>query len=395
MSDDTTPVILGGARTPFGKFRGALSSLPAPELGALAIRAALERAGVPPEAVEALLMGQVVQAGSGQGPARQAGVAAGLPWHVPATTINKICLSGLTAVIDAARLVRTGEAQVVVAGGQESMSNAPHALLGSRLGLPYGDATLVDTLDDGLTDPFSGTSMGVLTEADNAALAITRRAQDAFAARSHQLAARYCADLHAEIVPVPVIGRRGGATLVEHDEGIRPDSTVESLAALPPAFAPEGTITAANASPLSDGAAALVVTSRAYARQHGLTWLAEVGAHGQVAGPDAGLLLQPARAIRAALRRAALEVSALDVVEINEAFAAVALASAADLGIDPARVNTEGGAIAIGHPIGASGARLALHAALSLSRRGSGTAAVALCGGGGQGDALLLHAPSS
>ncbi|GIG21186.1 putative acetyl-CoA acetyltransferase [Cellulomonas chitinilytica] len=389
--DDAIPVILGGARTPFGRYRGGLAPLSAPQLGAVAIRAALERSGVPAGHVDALLMGQVVQVGAGQGPARQAGVEAGLPWSVPATTINKICLSGLTAVIDAARLVRAGDAEVVVAGGQESMSNAPHALPGSRRGIPYGDASLIDTLGDGLVDPFSGRSMGALTEEGNGVLGIGRSEQDAVAARSHARAARSGAELATEIVAVEVPGPRGSVSAVLLDEGIRPDSTEESLARLKPAFAADGTITAGSASPLSDGAAAVVVASKGYARRHDLPWLVEIGAQGQVAGPDPSLHLQPARAIQAALKRADLDVVDLDVVEINEAFAAVVLASAAELGIDPARVNTEGGAIAIGHPIGASGARLVLHAAYRLSRRGSGTAAVALCGGGGQGDALLLH----
>ncbi|WP_028049425.1 acetyl-CoA C-acetyltransferase [Cellulomonas sp. URHD0024] len=389
--DDSAPVILAGARTPFGKFRGALASMSATDLGAVAIRAALVRSRVPADHVDALIVGQALQATAGQGPARQAGIAAGLPWSTPATTINKICLSGLTAVIDAARLVRSGEAQVVVAGGQESMSNAPHALRASRSGLPYGDATLADTLEDGLTDPFSGLSMGALTEQGNAALAIDRQSQDKVAARSHVRAAGARDELAAEIVTVTVPGPGTSVTRIDADEGIRPASTVESLGRLRPAFAPDGTITAGSASPLSDGAAALVVASAGYARRHGLAWLAEIGAHGQVSGPDASLHLQPARAIRAAMERDGTGIEDFDVIEINEAFAAVVLASAIELGIDPSRVNIQGGAIAVGHPLGASGARLALHAAYELSRRGSGTAAVALCGGGGQGEALLLY----
>ncbi|WP_456789730.1 acetyl-CoA C-acetyltransferase [Cellulomonas sp. P5_C5] len=391
-SIDTTPVILAGARTPFGRFRGGLAALSAPQLGAIAIRAALDRAGVRVDDVDALIMGQVIQAATGQGPARQAGIAAGLPWSTPAVTINKICLSGLTAVIDAARLVRSGEAEVVVAGGQESMSNAPHALPGSRRGLPYGDVPLIDTLGDGLTDPFTGSSMGVLTDEGNRALRIERSAQDAIAARSHARATSNRDQHAAEIVPVEVRGPRSTSTTVDRDEGVRPDSTVEELGRLRPAFASDGTVTAGSASPLSDGAAALVIASKSYAQRHQLPWLAEIGSHGQVGGPDQSLHLQPARAIRVALDRARASVADLDVIEINEAFASVVLASAAELGIASERVNADGGAIAIGHPIGASGARLALHAAHVLSRRGTGTAAVALCGGGGQGEALLLHA---
>ncbi|AEE47120.1 acetyl-CoA C-acyltransferase [Cellulomonas fimi] len=391
---ESTPVILGAARTAFGRFRGALASLPATELGSIAVRAALERSGVSVDDVHALVLGQVIQVGAGQGPARQTAIAAGLAWSTPATTINKICLSGLTTVIDAARLVRAGEADVVVAGGQESMSNAPHALLGSRRGLGYGDVPLFDTLGDGLTDPFSGRSMGALTEDGNGRLGLDRQAQDAFAARSHARAAAARTGLGAEIVPVLVEGRAAaGQVTVDDDEGVRPDSTVESLGRLRAAFAPDGTITAGNASPLSDGAAAVVVASEGYARRHGLTWMARIGAHGQVAGPDTSLHRQASRAIRAALDREGGSVGDLDVIEINEAFAAVALASAADLGIDPEQLNGEGGAIAIGHPIGASGSRLAVHAAHVLARRGRGTAALGICGGGGQGEALLLHAP--
>ncbi len=387
-------VILAGARTAFGRLNGALSSLSAVQLGSHAIRSALQRSGVEPAEVDAVIMGQVVQAGAGQGPARQAAIGAGLGWDVPAVTVNKICLSGLTAIIDAARLIRAGEATVVVAGGQESMSNGPHLLPGSRKGWTYGDVTVIDSVaHDGLTDAFDRTSMGASTETAIAPLVISRDEQDAVAASSHRRAADAVSAglLAAEITAVEVPQRRGAAVVVDADEGIRPDTTAESLSKLRPAFSREGTITAGNASPLSDGAAAVVLTTRAYAEQRGLPYLAVVGACGQVAGPDNSLHSQPARAIEQALKRAGLDVSDLDFVEINEAFAAVAVQSLRDLGLSPEQANIHGGAIALGHPIGASGARLALHAAMELDRRGSGRAAVALCGGGGQGEALVLY----
>lgn len=395
MSDDaTTPVLLAGARTPFGRFLGALSSLSGPQLGAIAVRAALERAGIGPEDVDQVLLGQVVQAGAGQGPARQAAIAAGIGWDVPTTTVNKICLSGLATITDAARLVRLGEATVVVAGGMESMSRAPHVLHGARSGLGYGDAPMVDSLSDALTDAFSRASMGADTEAPLAALGISRAEQDEVAARSHARAeaARAAGVLAQEIVAVSVTGRKGAVTVVADDEGIRAATTVEALARLRPAFAPDGTITAGSASPISDGAAAVVVTSLAWARERGLTPLARIGASGQTAGPDTTLHSQPSRAITAALRRGGVDLSDLDVLEVNEAFAAVAIQSARDLGLPTEVFNAEGGAIALGHPVGASGARLALHVAHSLRRRGGGTGVAALCGGGGQGEALLLHA---
>ncbi|MBD5786054.1 acetyl-CoA C-acyltransferase [Cellulosimicrobium terreum] len=393
--DEVTPVLLHGARTPFARFRGALASLSAADLGAHAIRGALAAAGVAPEQVDTVIMGQVVQAGGKQGPARQASINAGIGWDVPTVTINKLCLSGLTAIVDAARLVRTGEADVVVAGGQESMTNAPHLLLGSRAGHAFGDVTMADSLTyDGLNDPFSGEVMGELTDRGCATRGIERPEQDAFALRSHQraAAARDEGRLADEIAPVEVPRRRGEPVVVEHDDGVRADTTLEALERLRPAFVEDGTITAGSSSPLSDGAAAVVVASRAFAKRNGLTWLAEIGAAGQVAGPDSSLHSQPARAIEAALKREGLAASDLDLVEINEAFAAVALQSVADLGIDADVVNTDGGAIALGHPVGASGARLALHLALALRRRGGGVGAAALCGGGGQGDALILHA---
>lgn len=389
----TEVVILSGARTPQGRINGQLAGLTAVGLGATAIRGALERSGAAPGRVDAVLMGQVLQAGAGQNPARQSASAAGIPWHVPAMTLNKVCLSGLAAVIDAARLIRLGEASVVVAGGQESMSGAPHLLPGSRRGWKYGSVEMLDhAAHDGLTDAFDEESMGASTERFNTGLGLTRQQQDEVAAASHQraAAAQVAGVFDEEIVPVHIPQRRGEALVVDEDEGVRPDSTVESLGRLRPAFDAAGTITAGNSSPLSDGASALVLASRAFADEHGLAWLARVGANGQVAGPDNSLHSQPSHAITAALNRQGLAIEDVDLMEINEAFAAVSLQSTRDLGVDPAIVNINGGAIALGHPIGASGARLALHAALQLERRGGGTAAVALCGGGGQGDALIL-----
>jgi acetyl-CoA C-acetyltransferase len=338
-------------------------------------------------------MGQVLQAGAGQNPAKQSAVAAGIPWRVPAITLNKVCLSGLVAIADAARLIRLGEAQVVVAGGQESMTNAPHVLPASRKGHLYGAIELVDvTANDGLTDAFDHESMGSSTERFNERYGLGRAEQDEIAAASHVRAGRAQAEglFDAEIVPVEIPQRKGDPVVVTTDEGVRPDSTPETLARLRPAFAEGGSITAGNSSPISDGAAAVVVASRAWAEERGLPWLALVGASGQVAGPDNSLHSQPSNAIAAALERDGWQAADLDLVEINEAFAAVSLQSMKDLALDPGTVNVHGGAIALGHPIGASGARLALHAALELSRRGGGKAAVALCGGGGQGEALLL-----
>lgn len=391
------PVILGGARTPFGRFRGGLTPFSSSELGAHAIRAALDRTGVAPEQIEAVIVGQVIQAGAGQGPARQASLAAGIGWDVPTVTVNKLCLSGLTAVIDAARMIRAGEADFIIAAGQESMTNAPHLVPGLRAGLVIGDAPMLDSLNrDGLQDPVSGMLMGEATDAGNAERGITRAEQDAVAARSHQRAeAARAAGVYAEeIAPIEVPQRRGPALALEHDEGIRPETTAESLAQLRPAFskAETATITAGSSSPLSDGAAALVIASKAAAEAAGLEWIAEIGAHGQTAGPDGSLHSQPARAIELALKREGLSAQELDLVEINEAFASVLIQSAKDLGIEPEDINAEGGAIALGHPVGASGARLVLHQALALKRRGGGTGVVALCGGGGQGDALILKA---
>jgi acetyl-CoA C-acetyltransferase len=390
----TDVVILSGARTPSGRLNGQLSPFTAVELGSRAIQAALERAGVSAADVDAVLMGQVLQAGAGQNPARQSSIGAGIGWNVPAVTLNKVCLSGLTAVIDAARMIRAGDATVVVAGGQESMTRAPHVLPGSRQGWTYGAIQALDVAaHDGLTDAFDGESMGASTERKNAVLGISRAAQDEVAAASHTRAAAAIESgvFRDEIVPVTVPQRKGDPLVLDTDEGVRPKTTVETLAPLRPAFSPEGTITAGNSSPLSDGASALVLTSRAYAEEHGLSWLAVVGAPGQVAGPDNSLHSQPSRAIEAALARAGWAVEQLDFIEINEAFGAVAVQSLQDLGVELDRCNIHGGAIALGHPIGASGARLALHAAFELGRRGSGKAAVSLCGGGGQGEALLLY----
>ncbi|WP_298254828.1 acetyl-CoA C-acetyltransferase [uncultured Arthrobacter sp.] len=386
-------VIVGGARTPLGRLNGQLASFTAVELGARAVTGALERSGVEAGAVDAVIMGHVVQAGCGQNPARQTAVEAGIPWNVPAVTLNKVCLSGLTAVIDAARLIRSGEARVVVAGGQESMTRGPHLLPGSRQGWNYGSIQALDSVaHDGLTDAFDHDSMGASTERGNVRLEIDRTAQDSVAAASHRRAAEATENgvLGEEIVPVTVKQRKGDDIVLTADEGIRPTTTVESLARLRPAFNPDGAITAGNSSPLSDGAAALVVTTRAYAEEKDLRVLAVLGQPGQVAGPDNSLHSQPSEAIKHALARADWLVGDLDFIEINEAFGSVACQSLKDLDYPLEQCNLHGGAIALGHPIGASGARLALHAAMELSRRGSGRSAVSLCGGGGQGEALLL-----
>ncbi|GAB3032131.1 acetyl-CoA C-acetyltransferase [Parafrigoribacterium mesophilum] len=386
-------VILAGSRTPQGKIKGQLASLSAVQLGTIAMTAALKRSGVEASAVDAVIFGQVLQAGAGQNPARQSAIAAGLTWNTPAVTINKVCLSGLAAVIDAARLLRSGEAEVVMAGGQESMTNAPHVLPGSRMGWSYGTMPMLDTTaHDGLTDAFDHDSMGASTERFNTKLGIGREEQDEVAAWSHQRAgaAQAAGLFDVEIAPVTIPQRKGDPVVLTADEGIRPDSTPDTLARLKAAFAPDGTITAGNSSPLSDGAAALVLTTRDYAEKHNLEWLAVLGAPGEVAGPDNSLHSQPSHALTQALSRSEWQASDLDFVEINEAFAAVSLHSSRELDLPLDIVNIHGGAIAIGHPIGASGARLALHAAHELKRRGSGKAGVSLCGGGGQGEALLL-----
>ncbi|MFF2841964.1 acetyl-CoA C-acetyltransferase [Paenarthrobacter sp. NPDC057981] len=393
-ADDNDVVILAASRTPQGRLNGQLAGLTAVELGAHAIGAALAASGVKAEQVDAVIMGQVLQAGAGQNPARQSAIAAGVGWNIPAVTINKVCLSGLTAVIDAARLIRSGDATVVVAGGQESMTRAPHLLPGSRQGWTYGSIQALDVAaHDGLTDAFDGQSMGLSTETKNVTLGIDRKAQDEVAAASHQRAAAAIADgiFDVEIAPVRVKQRKGDPLVLATDEGVRPNTTVETLAPLKAAFATDGTITAGNSSPLSDGASALVLTSRRFARDNGLKYLAVVGKPGQVAGPDNSLHSQPSNAIAQALKRAGWTVEDLDFIEINEAFGSVAVQSLKDLGYPLEKCNVHGGAIALGHPIGASGARLALHAAHELNRRGTGKAAVSLCGGGGQGEALLLY----
>jgi acetyl-CoA C-acetyltransferase len=391
------PVIVAGARTPIGRLLGSLKGFSAVDLGGFAIKAALEKAGVSPDQVEYVIMGQVLQAGTGQIPARQAAVRAGIPMTVPGLTVNKVCLSGLDAIALADQLIRAGEFDVVVAGGMESMTQAPHLLTGSREGFKYGDVTLTDHLAyDGLWDVFTAQPMGALTEGCNTAgLGLSREEQDEFSARSHQRAAAGWKNgvFDDEVVPIEVPQGRGDPVRFAEDEGIRPDTTVESLAKLRPAFDRLGTITAGSASQISDGACAVVVMSRTKADELGLPWLAEIGAHGVVAGPDSTLQSQPAAAIRVACAKDGIQPTDLDVIEINEAFAAVGIASTRELGVDEDRVNVNGGAIAVGHPIGMSGARLVLHAALELRRRGGGTGAAAPCGGGGQGDALILRVP--
>jgi acetyl-CoA C-acetyltransferase len=393
MTSATDVVIVAAARTPQGRLKGQLAPLTAVQLGATAISGALERGGIPADAVDAVLVGQVLQAGAGQNAARQAAIAAGIGWDVHAATINKVCLSGLTAVIDAARMLRLGDATVVVAAGMESMTRAPHLLMNSRDGYAYGSVEVLDHMAyDGLTDAYDRESMGASTERANARFEVTREAQDAVAARSHQraAAAQQNGVFDAEIIPVTIPQRKGDPVVVTADEGIRPDTTTETLAKLRPAFAEGGSITAGNASQISDGASAVVVTTRTIAEDRGWDVLAVVGAAGQVAGPDNALHAQPARAIARALEKQGIAASDLDLVEINEAFGAVVARSQAELGIADEIVNPHGGGIAIGHPIGASGNRLVVHAVHELVRRGSGAAAVALCGGGGQGDALIL-----
>ena len=381
-----------------GRLLGSLKDLSGSDLGAIAIRAALAKAGVGPELVQYVIMGQVLTAGAGQIPARQAAVAAGIPMGVPALTINKVCLSGINAIALADQLIRAGEFDVVVAGGQESMSQAPHLLTRSREGFKYGDTTMRDHMAyDGLHDIFTDQAMGNLTESKNQERGqrISREEQDAFAAASHQNAARAWKDglFDDEVVPVSIPQRNGDPVVVAQDDGIRADTTVQTLARLRPAFREDGTLTAGSASQISDGAAAVVVMSRARAEELGLTWVAEIGPHGVVAGPDSTLQSQPARAIAKACAREGLDPKDLDLVEINEAFAAVGIASTRELGLDPRKVNVNGGAIAMGHPLGMSGARIALHLALELRRRGGGVGAAALCGGGGQGDALIIRVP--
>ncbi|MDQ1586505.1 MAG: acetyl-CoA C-acetyltransferase [Actinomycetota bacterium] len=391
-------VVVAGARTPMGRLLGSLKDFSGADLGGFAIKGALDRAGVAPQQVDYVIMGQVLQAGAGQITARQAAVKAGIPMTVPALTINKVCLSGLDAIALADQLIRAGEFEIVVAGGMESMTNAPHLLPKSRVGYKYGTVELLDAMaHDGLFCAFDNCAMGESTERYNAKLGISREDQDAFSAQSHQRAAvaQKNGIFDEEIVAVEVPQRKGDPLLVREDEGVRADTTAELLAKLRPAFAPDGTITAGSSSQISDGGAAVVVMSRAKAEELGLSWLAEIGSHGVVAGPDASLQSQPANAIKAALAKEGIGVEDLDLVEINEAFASVGIQSMRDLGLDGDVVNVNGGAIAMGHPIGMSGARLVLHLALELRRRGGGTGAAALCGGGGQGDALILRVPKT
>ncbi|MBC6448971.1 acetyl-CoA C-acetyltransferase [Actinokineospora xionganensis] len=391
-------VIVAGARTPIGRLLGSLKDFSGAQLGGVAIKAALEKAGVKPEQVQYTIMGQVLTAGAGQIPARQAAVAAGIPMNVPALTINKVCLSGLDAIALADQLIRAGEFDIIVAGGQESMTQAPHLLPKSRSGFKYGDVTLQDHMAyDGLFCAFDQVAMGVSTEKVNARYDLTREEQDAFSAASHQKAAKAIADgvFADEIAPVTIPQRKGDPIVFDTDEGVRGETTVESLGKLRPAFASDGTITAGSASQISDGAAAVVVMSKAKAEELGLSWIAEIGAHGVVAGPDASLHEQPSNAINAALAKQGIEAADLDLIEINEAFAAVGVVSTKKLGVSEDIVNVNGGAIALGHPIGASGARLVVHLAYELKRRGGGVGAAALCGGGGQGDALIISVPKA
>ncbi|MFF0521931.1 acetyl-CoA C-acetyltransferase [Actinomadura nitritigenes] len=392
-----TSVIVAGARTPVGRLQGALKDFSAADLGAHAIKAALERAGVAGDQVEYVILGQVLQAGAGQIPSRQAAVKAGIPMSVPSITINKVCLSGLDAIALADQLIRAGEFDIVVAGGMESMTQAPHLLPKSRAGYKYGSIEVLDHMAyDALTDAFDGIAMGESTEHHNARLGIGREEQDEFSARSHQRAAAAIKNgvFDDEIAPIEIPQRKGDPIVFAKDEGVRADTTAESLARLRPAFSKDGTITAGSSSQISDGAAAVVVMSKAKAEELGLTWLAEIGAHGNVAGPDNSLQSQPSNAIEHALGKEGLTVDDLDLIEINEAFASVGIQSMRDLGVGPEKVNVNGGAIALGHPVGMSGARIVLHLAYELKRRGGGVGAAGLCGGGGQGDALLIRVPA-
>ncbi len=387
-------VILGGARTPIGKLSGSLAGFSATDLGGIAIKAALERSGVTPEQVEYVFMGQVLLAGAGQITARQAAAKAGIPMTVPASTINKVCLSGLNAIHLADQMIQQGEAEIVVAGGMESMTQAPYLLPGARAGYRIGDQKVVDSMMyDGLFCAFDQVAMGAGTEKYAASAGLAREPQDDLAAKSHERAARAAKDglFDNEIVKVEIPQRKGDPVLFDTDEGVRGDTTAESLAGLRPAFDKAGNITAGNASQISDGAAAVVVASKAAAERLGATPLGEIVGYGQVAGPDPSLLTQPSRAIKLAAERSGKAVSDISLFELNEAFAAVGLASMSELGITDEVTNVNGGAIALGHPIGASGTRVALTLLLELGRRGGGLGAAALCGGGGQGDAVLLQ----
>jgi acetyl-CoA C-acetyltransferase len=390
-------VIAGGARTPIGKLSGALKTFTAAELGGIAIAAALEKAGITGDQADYVIMGHVLQAGAGQITARQAAVRGGIPMTVPAVTVNKVCLSGLDAIALADQLIGYGEFDVVVAGGMESMTSAPHLLPGARAGYRLGNGELVDSMmHDGLFCAFDQLGMGAATDSYTKMKQISREEQDAFSAMSHGRAAEAMKNgaFDEEIVPVPVPQRKGDPIMVTEDEGVRPETTAETLAKLRPAFAPDGTVTAGSSSQISDGACAVVVMSRAKAEQLGAPVLAEIGAHGVVAGPDPSLLSQPSNAIKKALSREGLTTGQVDLFEINEAFASVAIQSMRDLDITSDNVNVNGGAIAMGHPIGVSGARIVLHLANELRRRGGGVGAAGLCGGGGQGDALIIRVPA-
>ena len=389
-------VIVGGARTPIGRLLGSLKDFSAPQLGGYAIKGALAKANVPASAVDYVIMGHVLQAGAGQLTARQAALNAGIPMNVPALNVNKVCLSGINAIALADQLIRAGEAEIVVAGGMESMSQAPHLLVGSREGVKLGDWTMKDSMTfDGLFCAIDQMGMGEATEKYNSKYNLTRAEQDEFSAKSHQLAAaaQAAGKFDDEIVAIEIPQRKGDPIIFNKDEGVRVDTTAETLGALRPAFAKDGTITAGSSSQISDGAAAVIVMSEAKAKELGLEILAHIKSHGMVAGPDPALQAQPARAIEKACAKAGLMPSDIDLFEINEAFAAVSLVSTRELGIDDAKVNVNGGAIAIGHPIGMSGARIVLHLANELKRRGGGLGAAALCGGGGQGDALIIQVP--
>jgi len=388
-----TPVILGGARTPFGRLAGGFTSLSASDLGGVAIKGALERSGVPADAVDYVIMGHVIQAGTGQITARQAADKAGIPFTVPANTINKVCLSGMNAIYLAAQMIASGDADVVVAGGMESMTNAPYVLPEGRGGFRFGDKTVQDSLThDGLFCAFDACVMGEATERYSATESILRNAQDEVAAASHARAAAAQKDgiLAEEIVPVEVPQRRGDPVVIADDEGVRSETSMDSLGKLRPAFAEAGNITAGNASQISDGASAMILTSAEKAAELGLTPMAEILGYGQVAGPDTSLLHQPSNAIRAAADKAGVAIADIDLFEINEAFAAVAVASVDHLGVSSDIVNVNGGAISLGHPLGASGNRITLTLLHELKRRGGGVGAAGLCGGGGQGDAIIV-----
>ncbi len=398
MSSNTS-VIVAGARTGMGRLLGSLKDFSATDLGGVAIKGALEKAGISGDQVDYVVMGHVLQAGCGQVTARQAAVKGGIPMDVPAITVNKVCLSGINAITMADQLIRSGECEVVVAGGMESMTNAPHLLEKSREGYKYGTVKMRDHMDyDALWDVYTDQGMGNLTEsANHGDREFSREEQDAFSARSHELSAKAWKEglFDDEVVPVLIPQRKGDPIEFKADEGIRAATTAESLAGLRPAFRKDGTITAGSASQISDGAAAVVVMSKAKAQALGLTWLAEIGAAGYVAGPDSTLQSQPALAVKKACEKEGIAPTDLDLLELNEAFAAVGLASTKELGVDPDKVNVNGGAIAMGHPVGMSGARIVLHLANELKRRGGGVGAAALCGGGGQGDALIVRVPKA